>query len=181
MLVRYVTFPVTTLGHGRRVGIWLAGCPHTCSLCMSEDLKLARPTDHVELAQLTAALSQVKTAVDGVTISGGEPFAQPEELADLVDYMHAEVSEDILVYSGYTLAELHALNDRDVERALAKIAVLIDGRYVPAADNGVGIRGSSNQVIHRLNPQADIDGYDRCERRVESFVFEDRAFVAGLM
>ena len=43
--------------------------------------------------------------IDGITISGGEPFAQPFELKKFLQKISSKV-EDILVFSGYTYEEL---------------------------------------------------------------------------
>jgi anaerobic ribonucleoside-triphosphate reductase activating protein len=148
---------------------------------MSESLMTVRPQDEVSLTRIKEVAGRLKGRVDGVTISGGEPFEQATELADLVEYLHAELSPDIIVYSGYTLAELREFNDPDVERVLSSIGVLIDGRYNTELDDGVGIRGSSNQRIWRLNPAISIEGYADSPRQVETFVFGDQVLVAGLM
>ena len=42
--------------------------------------------------------------------------------------------------------------------------MLIDGLYVAALDNGRGLRGSTNQRVHRLTTRIAPDAYD----------FEDR-------
>ena len=54
----------------------------------------------------------------------------------------------MLVYTGYTLAELQAREDPVTDQILREIAVLIDGPYVEALNDNRGIRGSSNQKIY---------------------------------
>ena len=49
--------------------------------------------------------------IDGITISGGEPFAQPFELKKFLQKISSKV-EDILVFSGYTYEELLKIQDR---------------------------------------------------------------------
>jgi anaerobic ribonucleoside-triphosphate reductase activating protein len=87
-----------------------------------------------------------KNKVDGFTITGGEPFYQPEALQALVGELSA-ICEDIIVYTGYTYMELME-NNRAVNGAiLSRIAVLIDGRYIEAQNHGAPLRGSDNQGI----------------------------------
>jgi anaerobic ribonucleoside-triphosphate reductase activating protein len=180
MNIRYLTYPTTTLGHGRRAALWLSGCPHDCPGCMSLDLKTVRPADKVPPERVEAVLSSLKGKVDGVTISGGEPFRQARALRRLVEFAKAELTDDILVYSGYTLAELRGFKSPDVDAVLDQIAVLIDGRYVAERDDGRGIRGSSNQVVHQFDPAVSTAGYETARREVQSFVFGDTVFLVGL-
>ena len=70
-------YPVTTLGPGRRVGVWLQGCSIRCAGCISPDTW----DSHVNLTsteQLARALAVWSPEADGLTVSGGEPFDQPE-------------------------------------------------------------------------------------------------------
>ena len=56
----------------------------------------------------------------------------------------SDISNDILVYTGYTMSELTGKN-------LDNIAVLIDGTYIEERNNGSILRGSDNQQIYILN------------------------------
>ncbi len=49
--------------------------------------------------------------IEGVSISGGEPFQQPEALEDLLRRLRA-TPPGILVFSGYTLERIRALGGR---------------------------------------------------------------------
>ena len=91
--------------------------------------------------------------IDGITITGGEPFLQSGELAELVTYLREQVSEDILVYTGYTYDELQAIRNPLVTTVLQQIAVLIDGPYVEKLNDNRPLRGSANQQIIILNEQ----------------------------
>jgi len=63
--------------------------------------------------QHVTTLHEVKEALlpslsqsDGVTISGGEPFDQPEALHALLQWLRGVHSGDLFVYSGYTYEAL---------------------------------------------------------------------------
>ena len=114
--------------------------------------------------QILAAAKKIPGPVDGVTISGGEPFDQPQQLNRLVTLLHAELTEDILVYTGYTLEQLQLRNCPDTNGVLDKIAVLIDGAYVEELDDGVGLRGSSNQKIHAFRQPERYAYMEHCKR-----------------
>lgn len=138
---------VTALGPGKRLCVWVNGCSRGCPGCVSPRLQKADPETEVEIPAYFADYRLDR--IDGVTVSGGEPFEQAEELAALVCYFRERGVRDILVYSGYTLDELTARNDAATNAALRGISVLIDGPYVRELDTQQGnLAGSSNQKIH---------------------------------
>lgn len=175
--IRTICFPVQVLGPGQRIGIWFSGCSRNCNHCMGQTLKKRLPVDEVKLCDVFQAIAKRADAIDGASISGGEPFDQPEALLSLVCFLEKNVTEDILVYSGFTKEEI----ERTPLGAeiLRHIAILIDGPYVSELDDGVGIRGSSNQVVHRLKDVGSFD-YQGCLRKKQAFIYGDDAFIVGL-
>lgn len=140
-------FPVTTLGPGRRIGVWFQGCSIRCPGCISVDTWApAGGETRVDavLAQLRAWLPDA----DGFTISGGEPFDQPAALLALLRGLRRLSAGDILVYSGYAyerLADVLATAD-------GLIDALISGPFDMAAPQTLMLRGSDNQRLHCLTP-----------------------------
>ncbi len=151
MNIARVLYPVRVLGPGNRIGIWVCGCHRACPGCSNPELWYERPEYEISIEQLMELINIVKKTsdIDGFTITGGEPMNQAGGLSVLVDRL-SEISDDILVYSGYRLDELKNL-DSDTRSVLGKIAVLIDGEYVEENNNDSRLRGSSNQKIHILN------------------------------
>jgi anaerobic ribonucleoside-triphosphate reductase activating protein len=91
--------------------------------------------------------------IEGVTFLGGEPFEQPEALAELSQKLQ-ELDFSIMVFSGYTMAELKdEKSSHYVSRLnfLSSIDLLVDGRY---QQDNVDIDrpwvGSKNQEFHFL-------------------------------
>lgn len=175
MRVRYVCYPIRALGPGERLGIWVSGCARRCPGCMSPELQTSLPTDEIPVEDLLGAVRSRRERYDGVTVSGGEPFDQPEELAALLAGLR-DVVDHVLVYTGYRVEELRA--DPVRSAALELVDVLIDGAYERELDDGRGLRGSSNQRVIRLTPD-DFD-YEGAERVTQSFVFGDSVLLAGL-
>src|SRR5258708_38634520 len=87
--INKVHFPVTSLGFGRRVGIWTQGCSIGCPGCVNKDTWSARPDCDIDVATLLKGINQWLDQADGVTISGGEPFDQPNGLHSLVQALRA--------------------------------------------------------------------------------------------
>lgn len=177
MYIRHLCYPVKVLGPGRRLGIWFSGCRKHCPGCMSADLKERRASDWIDLSLLKEMILPRASEIDGVTISGGEPFDQMEALTELVEFLAHEVTADILVYSGYLYSEIKSMNG--AERALSGISTLIDGEYRSELDDGTGLRGSSNQKVVFLKEAARYD-YEHARRNRQVFSFEDDALAIGL-
>jgi anaerobic ribonucleoside-triphosphate reductase activating protein len=132
-------------GPGTRYVVWVQGCTLGCPGCFNPATHPAGG-DEVEVAALAQDIRA--QAVDGVTISGGEPFEQPEALLALVSALAAD-GTSIIVFSGFTRGEIERLAlGPDI---LARLDVLVDGRYVEKRRLARGLRGSANQVVHILS------------------------------
>ena len=86
---------VTTLGPGRRLCIWVNGCPRKCEGCVSQRLQLVDEGTENDIYEYFFAYNM--ESIDGVTVSGGEPFMQADELLKLVEYLKRRGVSDILV------------------------------------------------------------------------------------
>ena len=139
-------FPVTTLGYGRRLGIWTQGCSIHCPGCVSRDTWDAAPHHAIELDVLIKGCGDWLEGADGVTISGGEPFDQPEALRELLIRLRARHTGDLLVFSGYPNEHLFT---RHAE-ILAHADVLISEPFDARAGQTLALRGSDNQRIFLL-------------------------------
>jgi anaerobic ribonucleoside-triphosphate reductase activating protein len=83
---------------------------------------------------------------DGFTISGGEPFDQPEALVALVRELRGVSSGDILVYSGHPIESLGGI----LAQADGLIDALITDPFEIDAPHTRPLRGSDNQRLHLL-------------------------------
>ncbi|MCT4775755.1 MULTISPECIES: anaerobic ribonucleoside-triphosphate reductase activating protein [Exiguobacterium] len=136
-------------GPGIRTVIFTAGCPHRCPGCHNPESWNPRGGEDVAIENLLSRIEQ--SGWDGVTVSGGEPFLQPEALARLVDGCKA-LQKNVWVYTGYTFEQLQAMGDEHVTSVLDRADVLVDGRFEqPLMDRSLRFRGSSNQRIIFLN------------------------------
>lgn len=145
-------FPVTALGPGKRVGIWTIGCYKRCEKCANPELRIFDETKDIKISDVSKMLKNIPIdEVSGITISGGEPFAQAKGLKEMLT-LFSSFCEDILVFSGYTYEELKLSTDNNVRECLEYIDVLIAGEYIDQLnDNQTALVGSSNQEIHFLN------------------------------
>jgi anaerobic ribonucleoside-triphosphate reductase activating protein len=83
----------------------------------------------------------------GITLTGGEPFRQPEAMTELARKAKA-AGYDVVAYTGYTLEALIEMKSRDVDEMLKHIDMLIDGPFIFAEKRyDLLFRGSANQKI----------------------------------
>lgn len=85
--------------------------------------------------------------LDGLTLSGGEPFAQAEALVPIAKFAK-EQNLHVMTYTGYTWEELQAgfAANPSWKELLQYVDVLMDGRFILAQRTlDLPYRGSSNQ------------------------------------
>ncbi len=177
-----VVYRTKVLGPGERAAIWFQGCTRRCKGCMSPS---SRPLDGGRLASITRLCDRIftQTGIEGVTISGGEPFLQPEALLALVQRIRRQSSLGIIVYTGYTLEQLRDLRDSRIDQVLSGgIDVLIDGEYVEELNDGKSLRGSSNQRVLFLTDRylPDQAIYEGTTRNAEVRLTGNEVFFVGI-
>lgn len=147
------TYPETIVdGEGIRFSIYLAGCTHRCPGChnpASWNPQAGTPlTDEVVDGLIGSIRSN--PLLDGVTLTGGDPFFCPEDLLALVRRLKQETGLNLWCYTGYTLEQLQARPA--CAAVLPYIDVLVDGRFEKELYSPhLAFRGSSNQRILRLH------------------------------
>jgi anaerobic ribonucleoside-triphosphate reductase activating protein len=146
-------WPVTVLGPGRRIGLWVQGCSIGCRGCVSQDTWSRDPATSIAVDDLLQWCRGVAAdGPDGITISGGEPFDQPEALGALLRGLgawrrEAHLDFDILCYSGYPIAKL----GRNHASLLQLLDALIPEPFVEGRPLTHLWRGSSNQTLVALS------------------------------
>jgi anaerobic ribonucleoside-triphosphate reductase activating protein len=149
-----LAYPVTALGPGRRVALWVAGCPLRCKGCITPHLLSADAGKSITVTRLAQHLLQLPLPLDGVTLTGGEPFAQAEALAALLSLVKGERPHwNVLTFSGFTLGQWQR-GDSAQRRLLQQLDMLVDGPYLAGRPGRHPLTASSNQRLHLLTPRA---------------------------
>ena len=132
-------------GVGLRFVIFTQGCLHHCIGChnpKSHDINGGYEEDIIHLLEMI----DQNPLLDGVTLSGGEPFLQPEPLIEFVKEVKRRHLH-VMIYSGYTFEELMQGTDKQKE-LLALCDLLVDGRFdIQKRSLSLLYRGSTNQRI----------------------------------
>lgn len=130
-------------GVGVRDVIFLQGCPHHCVGCQNPHTWSPYGGKVYGLLEI---IHEVNSS-NNITISGGEPFYDVDQLTALVGSLHiAYPDKTIWIYTGYYYTEL----DRRTLEILAfnGVEVIVDGRFEEdKKDPKLRFRGSSNQRI----------------------------------
>jgi len=132
-------------GPGLRYVIFTQGCLHQCPHCQNSETWDVNAGKEFSVKQVVRLIKRQKKTKRGVTFSGGEPFLQAAELAE-VALAARQLGWDVVTYTGFTYEELVEGNGDGVKALLAASDILIDGRYDhKLRSTKLQFRGSSNQ------------------------------------
>lgn len=113
-------------GPGIRFTLFTQGCPHRCPGCHNPQTHDFGGGREVDTGEIIAIMSK-NPLLDGLTLSGGEPFEQPEPCAELARAAR-EMGLNVWAFSGYTFEEIMA--DDKKAGLLRCVDVLVDGRFI---------------------------------------------------
>lgn len=181
MALSRIHFPVTTLGPGRRVGVWFQGCSIRCPGCISVDT-WDPMLGQIAIADIERHLKGWAALADGLTVSGGEPFDQPAALNLLLRLWRVLSPAAILLFTGYDLAAVAPW----LEAHPGLVDAIVTGPYEKGMPQTRALRGSDNQELHILTIRGEpLRAYERPrtaeDRRLDVMFDEDGgAWFAGI-
>jgi len=174
-------FPITTLGPGRRVGLWLQGCSIRCPGCISVDT-WDPGLGTVPIEDLLDRITELAPEADGLTVSGGEPFDQPDVLSAVLRRWRAVSDRSTLIFTGREFDDVAAwlvANEGLVD-------ALMTGPFRSDLPQTMALRGSDNQTLYVLTELgAEFLPLERCatpaDRRLD-VMFDEQgdAWFAGI-
>ena len=143
------TFSETIVdGPGLRYSIYFSGCSHQCDGC--HNMKSWNPLtgDLVNDEVLLSIVNEINSndLLDGITISGGDPLYNPEDLYFILKYLKEHTNKNIWLYTGYILEEIKECTSRS--KCLEYIDTLVEGKFIKELyDPNLTFIGSGNQRI----------------------------------
>ncbi len=131
-------------GNGFRFTVFTQGCPHHCSGChnpQTHDPKGGFWSDTEDIMNVI----KENPLLDGITLSGGDPFMQPIPCTLLAEESH-KLGLNVWTFTGYTWEELWAEQDKEKLNLLHHTDILVDGRFL-LSERSLELRfkGSRNQ------------------------------------
>jgi len=135
-------------GPGKRNVVWFQGCTRCWPGCFNPETHNHDAGQVVSIASLADIL--LNGTPDGVSISGGEPLEQPDALLNLLkELRRLAPKQSLLLFTGFSLDEVHALPNGDA--ILACLDVLVAGPYIESLPLGNSLLSSQNQTLHLLS------------------------------
>lgn len=139
----------TVNGPGIRAVVWVQGCPIRCAGCFNPQFWSFCRAERLPVPELAARVLVVP-GIDGVTFSGGEPFAQAAGLAQLGKLIR-DAGLSVVTFTGYSAEELFASRCESWRRLISVTDLLIAGPYVQELACTDPLIASSNQRVISLS------------------------------
>lgn len=133
-------------GPGLRLTIFTQGCLHHCPGCHNPQTHDPEGGSWADTEDILAAAAE-NPLLDGITLSGGDPFMQPVPCLALAEGAH-KIGLNVWTYTGYTWEALLEENDAEKLALLKETDVLVDGPFL-LAERSLELRfcGSRNQRL----------------------------------
>lgn len=126
-------------GDGARYVVFVQGCSHHCSGCQNPETWDFDGGTEMTVEEIAADFKK-RRLLDGITLSGGDPFFQQKACVELLNLLPGV---NVWIYTGFEYEEI-------CHTELAKRAdVLVTGRFVQELACDGKMYGSSNQKIIR--------------------------------
>lgn len=135
-------------GPGIRYAVFTQGCPHNCEGCHNPNSHDANGGYWEDTENIINNIKR-NPLLDGVTLSGGEPFMQAKECAEIAKAAHG-TGLNVVTYTGFTFEELlkKATEENRFMKLLESTDILVDGRFELAKRSiDLNFKGSSNQRL----------------------------------
>ena len=168
-------------GPGKRFAIWCQGCLNRCPGCCNPEMQALEQKHIVSIEDIEQLIYETieSKEIEGVSFIGGEPFLQAKGLSTLAKWCKGH-NLSVLVFSGYTMEELHASNMEGVHNLLECCDILVDGQYDKRQpDNERPWVGSKNQKVYNLSDFYP-DGIEyEAQRTMEVLISDEVVLVNG--
>lgn len=144
-------------GPGLRYVLFVQGCSHHCKGCQNQHTWEPNKGRNMSIEDIIKDIES-NPFIDGVTLSGGEPFDQAEEVFKLVKALK-DKSYHVMAYTGYDYNELMGramCRSEEMQwpsRIIRHLDILVDGKF---QENNLDLSkrycGSKNQrILHLKN------------------------------
>lgn len=135
-------------GPGLRYVIFTQGCVHNCKGCHNPH---THDINGGYMESCEKLLTEIKEnpLLSGVTLSGGEPFLQPEQCAYLAKEVK-KLGHNVITYTGFLYEELLKIRKESpfINDLLSETDILVDGKFEQEQHHyQLKFKGSENQRV----------------------------------
>ncbi|NMB08602.1 MAG: anaerobic ribonucleoside-triphosphate reductase activating protein [Tissierellia bacterium] len=135
-------------GPGIRLTVFTQGCVHNCIGCHNPETHSFSHGYYIEIDEIIKLVEE-NPLLDGITLTGGEPFHQGKNCAILANKIK-DMGLNVVTYTGYTFEEI--INEMEINNSWQELLlatdILIDGKFdIDKKSMLLKFRGSSNQRI----------------------------------
>jgi len=150
LLNTHAILPISHVnGPGARAVVWTQGCCLRCPGCSNPLTHLHKKRILVEPQRLADSILAIR-GIEGLTVSGGEPFEQAAAVSQLCRAVK-EGGLSVMVFSGWKYESIRQCRVQAVKSLLNHIDILVDGPFIQdLANKHLLWRGSRNQKIRFL-------------------------------
>ncbi len=165
-------------GPGRRTAVWFQGCSILCPQCCNPEM-------HDQLAGFVMTPEQLAAAIvharaDGLTLLGGEPLDQAAELHEMLQILRYRGYRGVIMFTGYTWAQITADPVRSAVRELCDLIVAgpFEAASAPGRRRWIG---SDNQTIHCITGfyQELANNWPKFVKEIEIVIGDEELLVNG--
>ena len=170
------------LGPGIRCAIWFQGCTRRCKGCMSPETRDFDGGVAFDVNDICKEILKLKD-IEGITISGGEPFLQIDSLHSLLQKIRTNSNLGVIIYTGYRIEELQAMRNEKVDDILSQLSdLIIDGEYIEGQNDGRSLIGSANQKLYFVTDRyrSSENEYQNKKRNVEIIAAKNDMLLIGV-
>lgn len=168
------------LGPGARAAVWVQGCIFHCPGCIAPDWIPQKKAILIKPEDLANKVTE-NPRISGVTLSGGEPMLQAALLYEFLIHCKSKRDLDVILFTGY---QYEVLLQKDEQTGIPQLLnltdVLIDGPYIQAKNDGIGLRGSSNQRILYLTNRLKNQKLETFPRQIEYQFTGSETLIVGI-
>lgn len=125
--INHIVKETKTEGIGIRYSIWVQGCSIRCKGCANRNMWSFSGGFLLEIDKIVTEIKSIQN-IEGITILGGEPFDQPEPIAELVEKIKKS-GLSVIIFTGYQYEKLCNQSEKMVKKILNCTDLLIDGPY----------------------------------------------------
>lgn len=134
-------------GPGERFVLWVQGCRLRCPGCVNIDM-WPEHSRHLLTADGLWQMVADAPEIEGVTLTGGEPFLQAAQLLPFARRVKA-AGLSLMAFTGF---EPEEIRDPTAKALVQEMDILVTGRFLKSMEtHELAWRGSRNQDVHFLS------------------------------